>query len=36
MGDMRASMGMSYDSTKGMYTGDGGNPGLEPFRAKSV
>jgi len=35
MGDMRASMGMSYDSTKGMYTGDGGNPGLEPFRAKS-
>ena len=35
MGDMRASMGMSYDSTKGMYTGDGGNPELEPFRAKS-
>ncbi len=35
MGDMRASMNFSYDSTQGRYTGDGGNPGLEPFRAKS-
>jgi iron complex outermembrane receptor protein len=35
MGDMRASMGMGYDVSKGMYTGDGGNPELEPFRAKS-
>ena len=35
MSDMRASMNMSYDTSKGMYTGDGGNPGLEPFRAKS-
>ena len=35
MGDMRSSMNFSYDSTKGTYTGDGGNPGLEPFRAKS-
>jgi iron complex outermembrane receptor protein len=35
MSDMRASMNMSYDTTKRMYTGDGGNPGLEPFRAKS-
>ena len=35
MGDMRASMNFSYDSTQGRYTGDGGYPGLEPFRAKS-
>jgi iron complex outermembrane receptor protein len=35
MGDMRASVGFSYDNTKQMYTGDGGNPDLEPFRAKS-
>jgi iron complex outermembrane receptor protein len=35
MSDMRASMNMSYDTSKSMYTGDGGNPGLEPFRAKS-
>jgi iron complex outermembrane receptor protein len=35
MSDMRASMSMGYDTSKGMYTGDGGNPGLEPFRAKS-
>ena len=35
MGDMRASLGFSYDNTKQMYTGDGGNPDLEPFRAKS-
>jgi len=35
MGDMRASLGFSYDNTKQMYTGDGGNPELEPFRAKS-
>ncbi|MFM8589662.1 MAG: TonB-dependent receptor domain-containing protein, partial [Limnohabitans sp.] len=35
MGDMRASVGFSYDNSKQMYTGDGGNPDLEPFRAKS-
>ena len=35
MSDMRASMGMGYDTSKSMYTGDGGNPDLEPFRAKS-
>jgi iron complex outermembrane receptor protein len=35
MSDMRASRGMGYDTSKGMYTGDGGNPDLEPFRAKS-
>ena len=35
MGDMRASLGFSYNNTERMYTGDGGNPELEPFRAKS-
>ncbi len=35
MGDMRANAGFSFDSTKGYYTGESGNPNLEPFRAKS-
>jgi iron complex outermembrane recepter protein len=36
MGDMRANGGFSYDTTKQMYTGEAGNPNLEPFRAKSL
>lgn len=35
MGDMRANAGFSYDSTKQRYSGESGNPYLEPFRAKS-
>lgn len=36
MGDMRASRSFSFDNTKGIYTGDGGNPNLDPFRAKAA
>ena len=36
MNDMRASFSFSYDSTKQIYTGDGGNPNLKPFRANAV
>ncbi len=36
MGDMRASTSFSFDTTKGIYTGDGGNPNLAPFRAKAA
>lgn len=42
--DMRASFSFSYDPTKasadgkttGVYTGDGGNPNLKPFRATAL
>lgn len=36
MNDMRASNGFGYDATKGIYSGSGGNPKLDPFRAKGV
>jgi iron complex outermembrane receptor protein len=36
MNDMRASNGFSYDATKAIYTGSGGNPKLDPFRAKGI
>lgn len=36
MNDMRASNGFGYDAAKGIYTGSGGNPKLDPFRAKGV
>jgi iron complex outermembrane receptor protein len=44
MGDMRASFSFNYDATKvsadgkttGIYTGDGGNPNLKPFRATAL
>jgi iron complex outermembrane recepter protein len=36
MGDMRASTTFSYDQTKKIYSGSGGNPYLEPFRAKAL
>jgi iron complex outermembrane recepter protein len=45
MGDMRASMTPNWDAAKlnpfnnnapGMYTGDGGNPNLEPFRTTAL
>jgi iron complex outermembrane receptor protein len=36
MNDMRASGSFGYDATKGIYTGSGGNPRLDPFRAKGV
>lgn len=34
--DMRASSSFSYDATKGILTGGGGNPELKPFRANAV
>ncbi|MDP1899589.1 MAG: TonB-dependent receptor [Rubrivivax sp.] len=34
--DMRASSSFSYDATKGLLTGGGGNPELKPFRANAV
>jgi len=34
--DMRASSSFSYDATKGILTGSGGNPALKPFRANAV
>jgi iron complex outermembrane recepter protein len=36
MGDMRATINYNYDATKQIFTGDGGNPNLDPFRAKAV
>jgi len=36
MNDMRASLGISYDATKNILNGSGGNPNLEPFRANAL
>lgn len=36
LNDMRASFSFSYDPTKAMFTGDGGNPNLKPFRANAL
>ena len=36
LNDMRASSSFGYDQTRGQFAGDGGNPQLKPFRAKSV
>jgi iron complex outermembrane receptor protein len=36
LNDMRASNGFGWDATQGRFTGSGGNPKLEPFRAKGV
>ncbi len=36
MGDMRATINYSYNSEKQIFTGDGGNPELDPFRAKAI
>ena len=33
---MRASFSFSYDPTKAIFTGDGGNPNLKPFRANAL
>ncbi len=35
MGDMRPGISVSFDNNTGTIKGDGGNPFLEPFRAKS-
>ena len=34
--DLRASSSFSYDATKGLLTGSGGNPELKPFRANAI
>ena len=36
LNDMRASFSFSYDPTKAIFTGDGGNPNLKPFRANAL
>jgi iron complex outermembrane receptor protein len=36
LNDMRASNSFGVDRTKGIYSGSGGNPKLDPFRAKAV
>lgn len=36
MNDMRASNGFGVDTQKGIYSGSGGNPMLDPFRAKGL
>jgi iron complex outermembrane recepter protein len=36
MGDMRATLSYNYNPTKRIYDGDGGNPNLDPFRAKAL
>lgn len=36
MNDMRASNSFSVDNTRGIYTGGGGNPELNPFRATGI
>jgi iron complex outermembrane recepter protein len=36
MGDMRATINYNFDNTKQIFTGDGGNPELDPFRAKAI
>jgi iron complex outermembrane receptor protein len=35
LNDMRASGSFGFDQTRGIFTGDGGNPQLKPFRAKA-
>lgn len=35
MNDMRASNGFGIDNTRHIYTGGGGNPRLQPFRAQA-
>ncbi|WP_181373155.1 TonB-dependent receptor [Massilia glaciei] len=36
MNDMRASNSFGIDTTKNIYSGGGGNPKLDPFRAKGL
>lgn len=36
LNDLRASNGFGVDTTKNVYSGGGGNPRLDPFRAKAV
>jgi len=36
LNDMRASNGFGVDNTKNIYSGGGGNPKLDPYRAKAV
>jgi iron complex outermembrane receptor protein len=36
LNDLRASNGFGVDTTKNIYAGSGGNPKLDPFRAKAV
>jgi len=36
LNDMRASRSFGFDATRGIFSGDGGNPQLKPFRAKSL
>ncbi|WP_296947325.1 TonB-dependent receptor [uncultured Massilia sp.] len=36
LNDMRASSSFGFDQTRGQFSGDGGNPELKPFRAKSI
>ncbi|ALK98702.1 hypothetical protein AB595_22495 [Massilia sp. WF1] len=36
LNDMRASGNFGYDATRGIYNGSGGNPKLDPFRAKGI
>jgi iron complex outermembrane receptor protein len=36
LNDMRASGSFGYDAGRGRFSGDGGNPQLKPFRAKSI
>jgi iron complex outermembrane receptor protein len=36
LNDMRASGGFGYDATRQQYSGSGGNPKLDPFRAKGI
>lgn len=36
LNDLRASNGFGVDTTKNVYSGGGGNPKLDPFRAKAV
>jgi iron complex outermembrane receptor protein len=36
LNDMRASGSFGFDATRGIYSGSGGNPKLDPFRAKGI
>jgi iron complex outermembrane receptor protein len=36
LNDMRASGSFGYDATRAIYSGSGGNPKLDPFRAKGI